>query len=46
MEKSEKWLDWAVELQSLAQAEEKNNREQVQMCFDTHAATHWETLVD
>lgn len=27
-------------------AEEKNNREQVQMCFDAHAATHWETLVD
>lgn len=107
MKQNEKWLDWAVELQSLAQAglfytkdpfdkeryarireitaemlsaktgvsvekvkdifctdtgyqtpkldtrsalpplaEEKNNREQVQMCFDTHAATHWETLVD
>ncbi len=27
-------------------AEEKNNAEQVQMCFDAHTATHWETLVD
>ena len=27
-------------------AEEKNNQEQVQMCFDAHGAAHWETLVD
>ena len=27
-------------------AEEKNNWEQVEMCFDAHAARHWETPVD
>jgi len=27
-------------------SEEKNNWEQVEMCFDAHAARHWETPVD
>lgn len=27
-------------------AEEKNNKEQITMCFAAHAATHWETLFD
>lgn len=27
-------------------AEEKNNREQIQMCFDAYRAEHWTTLFD
>ena len=27
-------------------AEEKNNREQIQMCFDAYHAAHWKTLLD
>ncbi len=62
MEKNEKWLQWAVELQSLAQAglfyckdkmdelprlaEEKNNREQIEMCFKAMNSETWEVLYD
>ena len=42
----DKWLKWAIELQSIAQIGLTYTKDQIEMCFDANKSDNWVTQFD